>query len=169
MADDQTQEAAPAAKKPGLLENKMVMIAVLVVLQGAMAFGATKFLIAPAARPSEVATAEDGEEEGAQARQRGVLVSLEEMIVSLNSSGRPRYLRTNISVEAVDAGIAEVVAERMAQFRDAAIMSLSNHLAEDLMSFEGKESVKAEIKEVIQDLMDEGQILNVYYSDFVVQ
>ncbi len=57
----------------------------------------------------------------------------------------------------------------MPEFRDAAIMSLSHHGVADLMSFEGKEAVKAEIKEALKTLMDEGEVLNVYYSDFVVQ
>ncbi len=166
MADEEVQEVAPS--KPGLLENKAVMIGLMVVLQGAMAFGATKFLIAPAARPPEPVDAEAELEEAAPV-QHGVLVSLDEMIVSLNSGDRPRYLRTNIAVEAVDEKAAAVVGERMAQFRDAAIMTLSNHQAAELLSFEGKETVKAEIKEVLESLMDEGQILNIYYSDFVVQ
>lgn len=167
MADNETTEA-PTPKKPGLLENKFFAVVVLVVLQGGMAFAATKFLIQPATTTSEQSEAGTGEGV-AQARARGVLVSLEEMIISLNSSGRPRYLRTNIAVEAADAKQASVVEERMAEFRDAAIMALSNHEATELASFEGKEAVKAEIKEALKALLDEGEVLNVYYSDFVVQ
>ena len=167
MADKETQEPA-ALKKPGILENKLVMVAIMVAVQGGMAFAATKFLIQPASQTEET-TAEAEAAAQAAARPRGVLVSLDEMIVSLNSAGRPRYLRTNIAVEAIDAKQAAVVEERMAEFRDAAIMALSNYEAGELGSFEGKESVKAQVKEALKGVLDEGEVLNVYYSDFVVQ
>lgn len=168
MADEENEEVK--AKKPGLFENKIVVVAAVVVLQAAMAFVLAQFVIAPAAAPQSVEMVEgeggEGEEEAAP---RGVLVSLDEMIVSLNSGARPRYLRTTISVEAADAAAAASVEERMAEFRDATIMSLSHHAVEDLLSFEGKEAVKAEIKDSLKSLMDEGLVLNVFYSDFVVQ
>ena len=167
MADEETVEAP--VKKPGIFDNKIVAVAAIVVLQAAMAFVLTQFVIAPASTPQGIELAE-GEGEGElEATPRGVLVSLDEMIVSLNSGARPRYLRTTISVEAADEASATMVGERMAEFRDATIMTLSHHGVEDLSSFEGKEGVKAEIKSALKALAEEGAILNVYYSDFVVQ
>ena len=169
MADEEKGDAP--VKKPGIFENKIVVVAAIVVLQAAMAFVLTQFVIAPVSAPQGIEVAGgDGEGEGeVEASPRGVLVSLEEMIVSLNSGSRPRYLRTTISVEAADASSASMVEERMAEFRDATIMTLSHHAVEDLLSFEGKEAVKAEIKSALKSLAEEGKVLNVYYSDFVVQ
>jgi flagellar protein FliL len=167
VADDNEQVEAPS--KPPIFENKAVMLAVMVVLQAGLAFAAMKFVIQPTLAPPEVVGEMADGEAGAATRQRGILVSMEEMVVSLSSADRPRYLRTNIAVEAVDDAAAALVTERMAEFRDSAIMQLSSHAAMDLLSFEGKESVKAEIKESLKSLLDEGEILNIYYSDFVVQ
>ena len=167
MADD--SEQVEEVKKPSLLENKAVMLGIMVALQAGLAFAAMKFVIAPTLAPPVSEEDLAAAQAEAAAHRQGVLVSLDEMIVSLNSGDRPRYLRTNISVEAADEAAAAKVTERMTEFRDAAIMQLSSHAAMDLMSFEGKESVKAEIKEALKSLMDEGQILNIYYSDFVVQ
>ncbi len=167
MADEEKE--APAKTKPKLFENKIFMVAIMVVLQGGMAFLATQFLIKPATNAAQIEGGEGAGEEPVQARQRGVLVSLDEMVVSLNSGSRARYLRTTIALEAVNPKVQATVEERMAEFRDAAIMALSHHGPEDLLSFEGKEQAKAEIKEALKGLMDEGELLNVYYSDFVVQ
>lgn len=167
MADD--NEAVVEARKPAILENKAVMLGIMVILQAGLAFAAMKFVIQPAMQPPVSEEEQAAQEADAAARRHGILVSLDEMIVSLNSGDRPRYLRTNIAVEAVDEAAAAKVTDRVAEFRDAAIMSLSSHAASDLMTFEGKESVKAEIKEALKGLLDEGQILNIYYSDFVVQ
>ena len=168
MADDKAVETR--VKKLGIFENKIVMVVGIVVLQAAMAFGLTKFFIAPVSQPTGGIELVEAEGAGAgRASSRGVLVSLDELIVSLNSGSRPRYLRATIAVEAADAKTATMVEERMAEFRDATIMTLSHHGVEDLMSFEGKEAVKAEIKDALKSLADEGAVLNVYYSDFVVQ
>lgn len=167
MAEE--QQNVETGGKPGIFDNKIIMIVMLVVLQGGMAFAAMKFLIQPAVDPTPVEGEAAAGEAQAEVRQKGVLVSLDEMVVSLSSADRPRYLRTNISVEARDSKAAEAVQERMAEFRDAALMQLSSHSATELISFEGKAAVKAEIKEALKELLDEGEILNIYYSDFVVQ
>lgn len=167
MADEGSEEVK--VKKPNLFENKIVAVTAIVVLQAAMAFVLAQFVIAPAAAPQGIEVVE-GDGEGTQeAAPKGVIVSLQEMIVSLNSGSKARYLRTTVNVEAADASAATIVEERMAEFRDATIMALSHHAVEDLLSFEGKEAVKAEIKDRLKALMDEGLVLNVYYSDFVVQ
>lgn len=167
MADEKEQ----ASEKPKLklFENKILMVGLMVVLQGGMAFLATQFLIKPATRTASGEQAAGGEEAAAAARARGVLVSMEEMVVSLNSGSRPRYLRTTIALEAVNPKVQAKIEARMPEFRDAAIMALSHHGPDDLLSFEGKEQAKAEIKEALKGLMDDGELLNVYYSDFVVQ
>ena len=167
MADEE-KEATPKAK-PKIFENKILMVSLMVVLQGGMAFLATQFLIKPATLTEQGGGGEGEGDGAAQARPRGVLVSLDEMVVSLNSGSRARSLRTTIALEAVNPQVQAKVEERMAEFRDAAIMALSHHGPEILLSFEGKEQAKAEIKEALKGLMDEGELLNVYYSDFVVQ
>ncbi len=166
MAEEQA-EAKTA--KAGLLQNKAVIVVAIVALQAAMAFALTKFLIQPTTSSGEIELVEGDGEGIAEAEARGVLVSLEEMIVSRNSGARPRYLRTTIAVEAADSKAAAEVEDRMAEFRDATIMTLSHHSVQDLLSFEGKEAVKAEIKDALKSLVEEGKVLNVYYSDFVVQ
>jgi len=168
MADETTgAEPEATAKKPGLLDNKLIMVGVVLAVQAGLGFAAAKFLLAPKVNPGVETQVQQSELSGN--RTRGPLVSLEEMVVSLNSTGRARYLRTNIALEAEDEKTAAIVGERMAEFRDAAIMRLSRHTPDELISFEGKEAVKAEIKQGLKELMDEGELLNVYFSDFVVQ
>ena len=168
MADETTgAEDIAVAKKPGLLDNKLVLVAIVVAVQAGLGFAGAKFLLAPKVNPG-VESAMRQAESGGQ-RTRGPLVSLEEMVVSLNATGRGRYLRTNIALEAEDEATAALVAERIAEFRDAAIMRLSRHTPDELISFEGKEAVKAEIKQELKQILQDGELLNVYFSDFVVQ
>lgn len=168
MADETTgAEAQDAGKKPGLLDNKMIVVGIVLAVQAGLGFAAAKFLLAPKVNPAVEGQIQQAE--SSEGRTRGPLVSLEEMVVSLNATGRARYLRTNITLEAGDEATAAIVAERMAEFRDTAIMRLSRHTPDELISYEGKEAVKAEIKQGLKELMDDGELLNVYFSDFVVQ
>lgn len=172
-------EEKPAKQRGSLLDNKLAVIGAIVALQGGMAFAAAKFLIAPRfAPPAPAATAgheaghgAEGEhaEGAAEAGARGPLVSLDEMVVSLNAPGRPRYLRTNIALEARDAKIATEIEESRARFRDVAIMRLSSYSPQDIETYQGKEAVKTEIKTALKSVLEEGDLLNVYFSDFVVQ
>ena len=168
MADENAQAAENAGgNKKGILENKFVMLAAILLVQGGMAFAAAKFFIAPASQPVTAETDAEGGE--GEERVRGQLVSFEEMVVSLSSSGRARYLKTTIALEAENSKVAAEVEARMPELRDVAIMRLSSRTPDELRSTEGKEAVKAELKEALKSMLDDGEVLNVYYSDFVVQ
>ena len=116
MADEEAQaeETQEQAKKPGLLDNKLVLIGVILLVQAGMAFAAAQFIIKPAAMggSGEEEVAETEPEEGEE-RVRGTIVSMEEMVVSLNVRGRTRYLRTTIALEAEDAKVAAAIEERL--------------------------------------------------------
>jgi flagellar basal body-associated protein FliL len=179
VAQEQSPEGAePAKKGKSLLENKLLVIAAIVLAQGGMGFAAAKFLIAPAFAPPAAPGAaqgaghgggEPGPDGAAAAPASGPLVSLNEMVISLSATGKPRYLRTTIALEARDAAVAKEIEERLAKFRDIAIMRLSSHAPGDLDTFEGKEAVKADIKTALAGDFKPGDLLNIYFSDFVVQ
>ena len=100
----------------------------------------------------------------------GVLVGLEEIIVTLaGESKRPRYLRINVNLEVKDQLTADIVATRLPQLRDIVIMALSNKTAEELSHPEGKKGLRDEIFRRISEKMPEGTLMNIYFSDLVVQ
>ena len=102
--------------------------------------------------------------------EMGVLVGLEEIIVTLQSEPRnPRYLRIDINLEVKNQVAAEIVAQRLPQLRDIVIMTLSDKRAEDLAQPEGKKGLRDEIFRRIDERMPEGILMNVYFSDLVVQ
>lgn len=100
----------------------------------------------------------------------GNLADLHEIIVTLaGDSARPRYLRLGISLELSDpAYVAEVEAKRP-QLRDAVIMALSDKTAAMLGTPDGKKRLREEIYRRATEKLTEGALLNVYFSDLVVQ
>ncbi len=92
------------------------------------------------------------------------------MIVTLQGDpGAPHYLRTNVSVEVEGPKTALLVEERKPVLRDIVIMTLSGRTAEDLQSPDGKEEARAEIARRIGERLPPNALLNVYFSDLMIQ
>lgn len=173
MADkEETTEETEGKGKGGLFENKAVVLGIIVVVQALLAIGLTQFLIVPKLGVQDAAMEEAPAQEDPAAvmPEMGVLVSLEDIVVTLVSDPRkPRYLSINISVEVPNQIIADVVATRIPQLRDMVIMTLSNKTAEDISTPEGKKGLRDEIFRRIDEKMPEGTLMNVYFSDLVLQ
>lgn len=107
---------------------------------------------------------EGGEEGG------GTLVDLQEIVVTLaGDSARPRYLRLGINIETADEEIKMMLEEKRPQLRDAVIMALSDKTAAMLSTPEGKKRLREEIYGRACELSPEGGVLNVFFTDLVVQ
>lgn len=196
--DGDQEKAAPKAKaKPNLLENKAVVLGAIVIAQAAVAIGLTQFLIVPklgvgtadagghavAEAHGEKAPGEakhekkDKKEEkkggghgGAEGGGATTLADLQEIVVTLaGDSARPRYLRLGISLEMSDAAYVAEVEARRPQLRDAVIMALSDKTAAMLGTPDGKKRLREEIHRRAAEKLPEGALLNVYFSDLVVQ
>ena len=106
----------------------------------------------------------------AEVPQRGIMVGLEDIIVTLaGDSRRPHYLRININLEVKDKYASETVQMRLPQMRDAVIMTLSDKSVEDLSRPGGKMNLRAEIFRRLDESIPGGKLMNVYFSDLVIQ
>lgn len=171
MADNEETTEGTEGKKVGLLENKAVLLGIIVVVQVGLAIGLTQFFIVPKlgvqAAGMEEAVA-DPVAEGMP--EMGVLVNLEDIVVTLVSDpSAPRYLRININVEVPNQLVADVVASRLPQLRDLVIMTLSDKTADQISTPEGKKGLRDEIFRRMDQKMPEGTLMNIYFSDLVVQ
>lgn len=169
---EKEKEKESVGSKLGILENKAVLLGGIVVVQVVLAIALTQFLILPKLGVQEAQMTPEGQEmsEEKDLADLGVLVGLEEIIVTLQSeSGKPRYLRININLEVKNQMAAEVVATRLPQLRDIVIMSLSDKTVDDMSRPEGKKGLRDEIFRRIDEQMPEGILMNIYFSDLVVQ
>ncbi len=173
MADEKTEatEENSGKSKLAIFENKAILLGTIVIVQALIAIALTQFLIVPQLGIQEAAVDPSAPaEEDFVMPETGVLVGLEEIIVTLRSDSRKtRYLRININLEVLNQGAAMVVTQRLPQLRDIAIMILSDRDAESLASPEGKKGLRDEIFRRIDERMPPGILMNVYFSDLVVQ
>jgi len=156
-----TQEATPPAKKKSKKGLLIAVVGVLVVGGGGAAYWFTR---APAEASAEEHAAP--EEEGES------IVSFEPFVVNLADGGGSRYLRVNVQlvVAGEEAG-KEIDEEAVTKVRlRAAVLDLLTQQTSDaLMTTAGKAALKDAIKTHAGEAMESHKVLDVLFSDFIVQ
>jgi flagellar protein FliL len=102
----------------------------------------------------------------------GPITTLGEFIVNLADPTESRYLRANVVLE-LDYGsslkLAEEVDKRLPQIKDIVISTLGSKTSVQLQDPENRESLKQEVKDKINAILNRGQLARVYFTSFAVQ
>ncbi len=142
------------------MNKKLLMIVLPVVL---VAGGAGAFLM--------LGKSEHEAPVEAKAEPPG-LVTMETFLVNIHESGRDRFAKVNLQLAIAPASLAVSVSANplmQAKMRDRILSLLTTKSSEELVSPIGKESFRREVKIALEPLLDDGQIDEVLFSDFVVQ
>lgn len=156
---EEAQKPAPTKKKGKLLI--IIIIAAVVLLAGAG--GAYFLLFSKGSEKEKTTQAKDSKE------AQGVNFPLEPFVVNLMDQGGTKYLKVTIQVELANPKSMDAAKARTPQLRDAIITLLTNKTSEELISPEGKLLLKDEIKQRANQILGEGNVINVYLTDFVMQ
>jgi flagellar FliL protein len=110
--------------------------------------------------------------------QIGVLIPISpDIIVNIMSAGGERYLKVSLVLE-VDTVkgkekatkvVQEEISKRIPQFRDAIISILRVKTKEEIDEKEGKDLIRKEIINTVNNFLISGKIKNIYFQDFVIQ
>ena len=79
------------------------------------------------------------------------------------------YARLGVVIEADRQAVVEELRRREPQVRDTIISVIRSKRLEDLASSSGTETVRREMVQALQRLASKGRVVNVYFTDFVVQ
>jgi chemotaxis protein MotB len=100
------------------------------------------------------------------------LVNMETFLVNISDGGGERFARLQLRLTVVPFGTAQKIDgdEMMqAKMRDRILTLLTGKTYDDLASPIGKEGFRREIKTVLDPIIEDGQIEEVLFQDFVVQ
>ena len=81
------------------------------------------------------------------------LLQLAEFVVNLADQNRPHYLSASVGLIIAGPHAEDIVEERKAQIRDAVIMAMTQHTHADLLSAEGKLSLKEDIRAAVEQAL----------------
>lgn len=164
------KEETPPEEPPKSSSKKMLIIIVavvlVVVLGGVGAFLALK-------GKSEAATEEEGsaQEEGEEQEEVGsappAVLPLDTFIVNLQVKGS--FLKTTIQLQFGEPELPPTVETDVPKIRDTVIRILSSRSSVDILTGEGKEKLKEEIKTGINEVLGAEDVTDVYFTEFIIQ
>jgi flagellar FliL protein len=179
MADEQQKPQQPVKKEtaPGG-PNIMVLIAVMVAGSFLASFLTVKFMapsISAAAGsgaidPGKVPDVAKGDKTKDALKPKTIFYKMGEFVVNLANKDNTRYLKTDITMEVVDAKEMEkTLKEKDSIFRDKIVEKLSSYTTQQLGSNEGRKAMKQELLESVTGADPEIKVVNIYFNSLMMQ
>ena len=165
MADEEgkTEEG----EKKGGSKKLILIVIVLVVLIGG---GVGAFL----ALGSGGGDGEDGEAEEFEELEGGeggilpsAVLPLETFIVNLQVKGS--FLKTTLQLEFAEPELPPTIESDIPKIRDSIIRTLSTKSSAEILSIEGKEKPREQIRDEINEVLGAEDVTQVFFTEFIVQ
>ena len=103
------------------------------------------------------------------AMEVGPMFPLDTFTVNLLSDSGRRYLKVQMNLELDDEQVAAELESKTAVVRDVVIRMLSSKTLEEISTAKGKDKLKDQITDQLNLRLRDGNIRNVYFTEFVVQ
>jgi len=99
----------------------------------------------------------------------GPMYPMSQFVVNLLSEGGSKYLKVALDIELDSQELSAEMDMKKSLIRDIIIRALSSKTFEEVSTMKGKDRLKDEIVNNINDVLADGQIKNIFFTDFVVQ
>ncbi len=160
MPDPEVKEANQAKK--GLNPILLVVVAAVVL---ALAGGGFFFLTMN--KKAEEAPKEEVKQEK---KEPGIFYQFEDpFIVNLAEVNAERYLKVNPVFEVDKEEVLEEINKKLPEIKDILITIFSSKSLDDVMPLAGKDRLKQEIMDKVNEILSQGKVVGVYFSEFVIQ
>ncbi|WP_456324311.1 flagellar basal body-associated FliL family protein [Desulfonauticus submarinus] len=161
-------------KKGGKL--KWIIIGVVVLgLLGGGGFFAYKYFLSPKENKEQVQNEtkqtkqKEKQEETKEEEGPTEIYTLPSFIVNLADPLGRRYLKLSMDVELKNKKVVEEMEKKLPQIKDAIILLLSSKTFTDISTVKGKLELKSEIVARLTQILGQGKVLRVYFTELVVQ
>ncbi|MBM4064102.1 MAG: hypothetical protein FJ266_00405 [Planctomycetes bacterium] len=113
---------------------------------------------------------EKGKEgQGGAEKEESLVVPVDTIVVNLSGSNGRRYLKAKINLEVKDGDVKKIIEAKAVQIKDRLISILSSKTLEDIDGLEAQENLRKEIKDAVDVVLKAEGVLQVYFTEFVVQ
>lgn len=180
MAAEEENEVAAAPKKKGgslMLIVVAFLFVVLIAVVGAIAFlmlstpdeAPAANAAAPAKAPSRANAGAAASARGSDYANIGPMYPLESFTLNLLSDGGARYVKCTMQLEQNTELLQPELDKKMPLIRDVIIRTLTSKTFEEVSTTKGKERLKDELVGKINEVLTDGFVKNIFFTDFVVQ
>lgn len=175
MAEEQEEVVEEPKKKSG---GKMMLIIIIVlILILLIGGGLAAFLLLSG--NDDVAPSNTQQQSTQQVKtpgQRsenlisiGPMYPMDQFVVNLLSESGSRFLKTSLDIELDSEDLAAEMDIKKSAIRDIIIRTLSSKTFEEVSTMKGKDKLKDQIVERVNAALADGQVKNIFFTDFVVQ
>ena len=167
--------------KSGFRKRKILLIVLVLLLLGGGAFAGYMLFMAPpgtsmlsfigGSNDGSAPTAESprsGEYENIKI-EKGQTISMTPFLVNLADPLGRRYIKMSMDVELRTSGDVKAFQDSMPRARDSILILLSSKTMDDVSSVEGKILLKNEIINRINQILGGPKVIQVYFTDMVIQ
>ena len=99
----------------------------------------------------------------------GPVYQLDQFIVNLLAQSGRRYLKTTISLEMTNAELQNEIVAKLPAIRDSINSVLSSKSLEEVSTSRGKEKIKEEIVQRLNEFLVDGKVRNIFFVEYVIQ
>lgn len=180
MAEEEVKEGKEGGKKKSIVLFIIIGVVVMLLLIGGIL--AVVFMSGDDQPPTPIPQSVGKEDTGVGATPSGAnrasrsslltvgpMYPLDQFIVNLMSQGGRRYLKTTITLEMSDEAMTAEIEKKHAIIRDLIIGVISSKTVEEISTIKGKDKLKDELVSTINEVLTDGYIKNMFFTDFVIQ
>ena len=177
MAEEVEEKKAKKSGNGALMIIIIAIFVLLLVIGGLVAFLMLSSdepkdanMATPAQTQTQAAPAQNKAKRGGNDYSNmGPIYPLDQFVVNLLSENGSRFLKTKIDMEQSDEILTAELDKKKALLRDIIIRTLSSKTYEEVSTAKGKDRLKDEIVGKLNEVLNDGYIKNIFFTDFVVQ
>ncbi|MCU0572529.1 MAG: flagellar basal body-associated FliL family protein [Syntrophobacteraceae bacterium] len=161
-AEAHDNEDPKEAKKGSPLIKIVILVVILAALGGGGFFAYGKFFKKAPAEGDQGQTA-------AAPPEKQVICDWDPMLVNLADPGGKRYLKLGMKLELNNDRVLEEMKNRSFQIKDAMLMVVSSKEFDDIATPSGKQALKQEMMAQMNKIVKQGQVKDIFFTDFIIQ
>lgn len=148
----QQEQVQSNGKQRNLLLIVLILLLSCILLGGA--FAGYYFIVAPRAaeRPPEILT-----------------TAPIDFVVNLADNSPRRYLKASVQLGFTQKKLRGELERKSAEIRDAIIEVFRSRTSADIGTVEGTNEVRRELLEKINERLVSGEVVKIYFTDFIIQ
>ena len=106
---------------------------------------------------------------GVQGQEESTFYEMDCFTVNLADTGGKRFLKTTLKLKVTSENVLKECKSRNFELRDLVLTLLTSKESEEILRAEEKASLKKQILGTLNSTLRKGQVLDVYFTEFLIQ
>jgi len=172
MAEEETEEQGTQEQGTEKKSNLVLIVVIVALVFVLLIVGVVVAMLAGGDTESSQNSTPSAKEKpmsNMDSMEVGPMFPLDTFTVNLLSDSGRRYLKVQMNLELDGEELAAELESKTAVVRDVIIRMLSSKTLEEISTAKGKEKLKEQIVNQLNLRLRDGNVRNVYFTEFVVQ